>query len=68
MEISEFIKKHFLDSCSDNMHDLKHRREIIEVYKEQLKILKKFIKIEDESLKRLENGINKIPDKSQTDN
>jgi hypothetical protein len=64
MEISEYIKKHFLDSCSDNMHDLKHRREIIEVYKEQLKLLKEFINVEDESLKKLENGINKTPKKS----
>ena len=60
MEISEYIKKHFLDSCSKNMHDLNHRREIIETYKEQLKILNDFIKVEDESLKKLENGINKI--------
>ena len=68
MEISEYIKKHFLDSCSDNMHDLKHRREIIEVYKEQLKILKDFIKVEDESLKKLENGINKASKKGKANN
>ena len=68
MEISELIKKHFLDSCSDNMHDLKHRREIIEVYKEQIKILKDFIKVEDNSLKKLENGINKVSKKSKTSN
>ena len=68
MEIYEFMKKHFLDSCSNNMHDLKHRREIIETYKEQFKLLKEFIKIEDESLKRLENGINKVSKKSKTNN
>jgi|TARA_S200002703_G_scaffold142669_1_gene135237 hypothetical protein len=68
MEIAEYIKKHFLDSCSKNMHDLKHRREIIEVYKEQLKLLKDFIKIEDESLKKLENGIDKASKKSKTNN
>ena len=68
MEISEYIKKHFLDSCSKNMHDLNHRREIIETYKEQLKILNDFIKVEDESLKKLENGINKISKKSKTNN
>tara|TARA_A100000171_G_C2129467_1_gene145724 strand:+ start:377 stop:529 length:153 start_codon:yes stop_codon:yes gene_type:complete len=50
------------------MHDLKHRREIIEVYKEQLKLLKDFIKIEDESLKKLENGIDKASKKSKTNN
>ena len=68
MEIYEFIKKHFLDSCSKNMHDLKHRREIIETYKEQFKLLKDFIKVEDESLKRLENGINQVSKKSKTNN
>lgn len=55
MEISEYIKQHFLDSCSTNMHDLNHRRELINIYKEQLKKIKKFIKIEDESLSKLEN-------------
>lgn len=68
MEISEYIKKHFLDSCSKNMHNLKHRREIIEIYKEQLKILKEFIKVEDDSLKKLENGINKTSKQSKTNN
>jgi len=43
MEISELIKNQFLDSCSSNMHD-------------QLDILKEFIKLEDQSLKRLEKG------------
>ena len=68
MEISEYIKKHFLDSCSDNMHDLKHRRQIIELYKEQIKTLEEFINIEDESLKKLENGINKTSEQSEAIN
>ena len=68
MEISEYIKKHFLDSCSDNMHDLKHRRQIIELYKEQLKTHEEFINIEDESLKKLENGINKTSEQSEAIN
>lgn len=68
MEISEYIKKHFLDSCSDNMHDLKHRRQIIELYKEQLKTLEEFINIEDESLKKLEDGINKTSEQSEAIN
>ncbi len=55
MEISEYIKQHFLDSCSNNMHDLNHRRDLINIYKEQLKKVKEFIKIEDESLSKLEN-------------
>jgi len=68
MEISEYIKKHFLDSCSDNMHDLKHRRQIIQLYKEQLKTLEEFINIEDESLKKLEDGINKTSEQSEAIN
>ena len=54
MEISEYIKKHFLDSCSRNFHDLEHRRKIIDTYKEQINLLKKFIETEDKSLKNLE--------------
>ena len=66
MEISEYIKEHFLDSCSNNMHDLNHRRELINIYKEQLKKIKKFIKIEDESLKKLEDDrLNKISEKNK---
>tara|TARA_R100000773_G_C4170639_1_gene84473 strand:+ start:361 stop:567 length:207 start_codon:yes stop_codon:yes gene_type:complete len=68
MEISEYIKQHFLDSCSTNMHDLVHRRQLINVYKEQIEKVKQFIKIEDDSLKKLENGINKTSKKSKTNN
>ena len=69
MEISEYIKEHFLDSCSNNMHDLNHRRELINIYKEQLKKIKKFIKIEDESLKKLEDDrLNKISEKNKAIN
>jgi hypothetical protein len=56
MEIAELIKNHFLDSCSNNMHDLKHRRDIINKYKKQIEILNEFINLEDESLKRLEKS------------
>ena len=56
MEIAELIKNHFLDSCSNNMHDLKHRRDIINKYKKQIVILNEFINLEDESLKRLEKS------------
>ncbi len=69
MEISEYIKEHFLDSCSNNMHDLNHRRELINIYKEQLKKIRKFIKIEDESLKKLEyDRLNKISEKNKAIN
>ena len=64
MEIAELIKNHFSDSCSNNMHDLKHRRKIINKYKEQLNILEDFINVEDNSLKNLENGINKKSSKN----
>ena len=38
------------------MHDLKHRREIIDKYKKEIEILNDFIKLEDQSLKRLEKN------------
>ena len=38
------------------MHDLKHRRDIINKYKKQIEILNEFINLEDESLKRLEKS------------
>ena len=50
------MKNHFLDSCSNDMHDLKHRRKIIDEYKKQINILNDFIKLEDQSLKRLEKN------------
>lgn len=56
MEIAEYLKRNFLDSCSNNNHDLKHRRKIIDNYKEQLKIISDFLKIEDKSLKKLEKN------------
>ena len=49
------IKNNFLDSCSTNMHDLTHRRDLINIYKEQLRKINKFIKTEDKSLKKLED-------------
>jgi hypothetical protein len=69
MEISEYIKQHFLDSCSKNMHDLNHRRELINIYKEQLKKVKEFIKIEDKSLTKLEDDrFNKLSQKNKAIN
>ena len=60
MEISEYLIKRFLDSCSHNNHDLKHRRKIIDIYLEQISIMNKFLKIEDNSLKKFEDGNDKI--------
>jgi len=69
MEISEYIKQHFLDSCSSNMHDLNHRRELINIYKEQLKKVKEFINIEDISLSKLEyDRLNKLSQKNKAIN
>ena len=69
MEISEYIKKHFLDSCSTNMHNLNHRRELINIYKEQIKKVKQFIKIEDASLTKLEDDrFNKLSKKNKAIN
>jgi hypothetical protein len=56
MEISEYLIKRFLDSCSYNKHDLKHRRKIIDIYLEQIAVINEFIKIEDKSLKNLEKN------------
>ena len=60
MEISEYLIKRFLDSCSHNKHDLKHRRKIIDTYIEQLELINQFLKIEDNSLKKFEDGDDKI--------
>tara|TARA_R110000744_G_scaffold347282_3_gene452815 strand:- start:1036 stop:1221 length:186 start_codon:yes stop_codon:yes gene_type:complete len=60
MEISDYLIKRFLDSCSYNKHDLSHRRKIINIYKNQIKIIIQFLEIEDKSLKKLEDGNDKI--------
>ncbi len=56
MEISEYLIKRFLDSCSHHKHDLSHRRKIIDIYLEQITVVNEFIKIEDKSLKNLEKN------------
>ena len=58
MEIAEYLKRNFLDSCSNNNHDLKHRRRIINIYKREIKIILDFLKTEDDSLKKLEENCN----------
>ena len=37
----EVLKKNFLDSCSNSMHDLEQRRKIIEDFKEEVDQFKK---------------------------
>jgi hypothetical protein len=54
MKLFEFLKNNFLDSCSNSMHDLKQRREIIDEYKEQIDEFKKLLNEECKSLKNLE--------------
>ena len=54
MEISKYLIKRFLDSCSYHKHDLKHRRKTIDIYLEQITVMNEFLKIEDKSLKNLE--------------
>ena len=54
MSLYEFLKKTFLDSCSNSMHDLKQRRKIIEEYKEEVNQFKELLKEECKSLKHLE--------------
>lgn len=54
MKLFEFLKNNFLDSCSNSMHDLKQRREIIDEYKEQIDKFKQLLNEECKSLKNLE--------------
>ena len=55
MRLFEYLKKNFLDSCSESMHDLKQRREIIDVYKSEIKEFRKLLIKEDKSLRNLED-------------
>lgn len=55
MSLYEFLKKTFLDSCSNSMHDLEQRRKIIEEYKEEVNQFQELLKDECKSLKHLEN-------------
>ena len=54
MSLYEFLKKTFLDSCSNSMHDLEQRRKIIDEYKNEVDQFKKLLKEECKSLKHLE--------------
>lgn len=54
MNLYEYLKNNFLDSCSNSMHDLKQRREIINEYKEQIDEFKKLLNEECKSLNHLE--------------
>ena len=54
MSLYEYLKNNFLDSCSNSMHDLKQRREIINEYKEQIDEFKKLLNEECKSLNHLE--------------
>ena len=54
MSLYEFLKKTFLDSCSNSMHDLEQRRKIIDEYKNEVDQFKQLLKEECKSLKHLE--------------
>ena len=54
MSLYEFLKKNFLDSCSNSMHDLEQRRKIIDEYKKEVDQFKQLLKEECKSLKHLE--------------
>ncbi len=54
MSLYEFLKKTFLDSCSNSMHDLEQRRKIIEEHKEEANQFQELLKDECKSLKHLE--------------
>ena len=54
MSLYEFLKKNFLDSCSNSMHDLEQSRKIIEEFKEEVNQFKELLNEECKSLKHLE--------------
>lgn len=54
MKLYDYLKQNFLDSCSESMHDLRQRREIIDEYKEQIDEFKNLLNEECKSLKNLE--------------
>lgn len=69
MEISEYIIKQYLDTCSDNMHDLDFQRKITNTYLEQLEKAKNCIIIEEKRLKELEDArLDKVSKKGKTSN
>ena len=57
MNLFEFLKNNFLDSCSRSKHNLQHRRKLINLFKKHLKNFDEFLNVEDKSLKNLEDKI-----------
>ena len=55
MRISEYLIKNFIDSCSVHKHNAEHKKNIIKLYKEEIKKVETFISNEEKSLKRLDN-------------
>jgi hypothetical protein len=55
MRISEYLIKNFIDSCSVHKHNAEHKKNIIKLYKQEIKKVETFISNEEKSLKRLDN-------------
>ena len=55
MRISEYLIQNFIDSCSVHKHNTEHKKNIIKLYKDELKHVELFISNEEKSLKRLDN-------------
>ena len=55
MRISEYLIQNFIDSCSVHKHNTEHKKNIIKLYKDELKNVELFISNEEKSLKRLDN-------------
>ena len=55
MKISEYLIKNFIDSCSVHKHNTEHNKNIIKLYKEEIKKVETFLLNEEKSLKRLDD-------------
>tara|TARA_R100000995_G_C3474876_1_gene120347 strand:+ start:656 stop:823 length:168 start_codon:yes stop_codon:yes gene_type:complete len=53
MKISEYLIKNFIDSCSVHKHNAEHKKNIIKLYKEEIKKVETFLLNEEKSLERL---------------
>ena len=47
MKISEYLIKNFIDSCSVHKHNTEHKKNIIKLYKEEIKKVETFISNEE---------------------
>ena len=58
MKISEYLINNFIDSCSVHKHNAEHKKNIIKLYKEEIKKVETFLLNEEKSIERLEKNKN----------